>query len=91
MSFGSNFTLSTSLGLLDILGEITGGGPYDKLLPFTDMGEVHGRQCQYLNLDKLIHVKRAAGRPKDFEAIAELEVIREERERAGGAADAKPT
>jgi hypothetical protein len=26
-------------------------------------------------------VKRAAGRPKDFEVIAELEAIREERER----------
>jgi hypothetical protein len=32
-----------------------------------------------LTLDKLIEVKRAAGRPKDFEAIAELEAIREER------------
>jgi len=29
-------------------------------------------------LPKLIEVKRAAGRPKDFEAIAELEVLLEE-------------
>jgi len=28
-------------------------------------------------------VKRAAGRPKDFEVIAELEAIREEIERGG--------
>lgn len=37
-----------------------------------------------LDLDALIRAKRAAGRPKDFEAIAELEAIREEldRERA---------
>jgi len=34
-----------------------------------------------LNLDRLIEVKRAAGRPKDFEAIAELETIRDERRR----------
>jgi hypothetical protein len=27
----------------------------------------------------IIHVKRAAGRPKDFEAVAELEAILEER------------
>jgi len=33
----------------------------------------------------LIHVKRAAGRPKDLEAIAELEAIREERARSGEA------
>jgi hypothetical protein len=29
-------------------------------------------------LDTLIRVKRAAGRPKDLEAIAELEGLREE-------------
>ena len=30
-----------------------------------------------LDLETLIHVKRAAGRPKDLEAISELEAIRE--------------
>jgi hypothetical protein len=35
------------------------------------------RRC--LSLARLIHVKRAAGRPKDLEAIAELEALREER------------
>ena len=30
---GLNFTLVTSLGALDLLGEITGGGGYDDLLP----------------------------------------------------------
>lgn len=34
-----------------------------------------------LALSKLIEVKRAAGRPKDFEAIAELEVLLEELQR----------
>jgi hypothetical protein len=29
-------------------------------------------------IDKLIEVKRAAGRPRDFEAIAELELIRDQ-------------
>ena len=33
---------------------------------------------------KLIAVKRAAGRPKDFEAIAELEAILEETEPGDG-------
>jgi hypothetical protein len=81
--FGVNFTLRTSLGLIDLLGEITGGGAYDALLPFSTTGEVHGRTCRYLQLDKLIAVKRAAGRPKDFDAIAELELIREERASGG--------
>jgi len=34
-----------------------------------------------LDLDTLIWVKRSAGRPKDFEAIAELEALREESDR----------
>lgn len=33
-----------------------------------------------IDLDKLIELKRAVGRPKDFEALAELEAILEERE-----------
>lgn len=80
MRMGVNFTLTSSLGLLDLLGEITGGGAYETLLPFTTTGDAHRRQCRYLVLDKLIAAKRAAGRPKDFEAIAELELIGEERE-----------
>jgi hypothetical protein len=79
MKFGVNFTLKTSLGLIDLLGEITGGGAYDALIPFTATGDVHSRSCRYLQLEKLIAVKRAAGRPKDFEAIAELELIRDTR------------
>jgi hypothetical protein len=38
--------------------------------------------CRCLDLDALVAAKRAAGRPKDLEAIAELEVIRDEREQA---------
>lgn len=34
------------------------------------------------NIARLIAVKRAAGRPKDLEAVAELEAIEEERQRA---------
>jgi len=36
-------------------------------------------QCFCLGLERLIRVKRAAGRPKDFEVIAELETILEEK------------
>lgn len=80
LQFGSNFTLRTTLGLIDLLGEITGGGDYERLLPFTKSITVYGRACLCLDLAKLIEVKRAAGRPKDFEAIAELEGLREESE-----------
>jgi predicted nucleotidyltransferase len=80
---GLNFTLTTSLGDVDLLGEITGGGRYEDLLPHTVEVEAFGVPCRCLGLEKLIAVKRAAGRPKDLEAVAELEAIWEERRKLG--------
>lgn len=80
---GLNFTLTTHLGALDLLGEITGGGDYDELLPGSIRLRLYGVECFCLGLERLIHVKRAAGRPKDWETIAELEAILEEQRRSG--------
>jgi predicted nucleotidyltransferase len=74
---GLNFTLTTDVGDLDLLGEVVGGGTYEDLLPHTIEIEAFGVRCRYVTLDALIRLKRAAGRPKDFEAIAELELIRD--------------
>ena len=76
---GLNFTLTTALGAVDLLGEITGGGGYDDLVSETIHLQLFGVDCLCLNLERLIHVKRAAGRPKDLEAVAELEAILQER------------
>jgi hypothetical protein len=76
---GLNFTLITGLGPLDLLGEITGGGTYEQLKSQSENINVAGVKCLCLSLDALIRVKRAAGRPRDLEAIAELEKIRDER------------
>ena len=76
---GLNFTLTTTLGDIDVLGEISGGGTYEDLLPYTFVVRVFGVECRCLGLRRLIQVKRAAGRPKDFEVVAELEAILEER------------
>ncbi len=78
---GLNFTLTTSLGDIDLLGEITGGGGYADLLPHTIEVELFGRFHRCLDLPWLIRTKRAAGRPRDLEVIAELEALQEERER----------
>ena len=72
---GLNFTLTTKLGDLDLLGEVIGGKTYEDLLPHTVELEVYGIKCLCVNLEKLIHLKRAAGRPKDFHSIAMLEAI----------------
>lgn len=75
---GLNFTLATTAGAIDLLGEITGGGRYDQLLPHALEIEIFGHQTWLLDLPWLIRVKRAAGRPKDLEVIAELEALEEE-------------
>jgi hypothetical protein len=76
---GLNFTLTSKLGDVDLLGEIVGGGGYADLEPHAVELELFGVRCLCLGLDKLIDVKRAAGRPKDLEALAELVAIRESR------------
>ena len=76
---GLNFTLVTSLGDIDLLGEIPGGGSYRDLLPEAIEIRVFDIRCFCLSLRQLIRAKRAAGRPRDLEAIAELEAIEEER------------
>jgi hypothetical protein len=78
---GLNFTLITTVGDIDLLGEITGGGRFEDLERHTVVLDIFGFRCHCLDIERLIHVKRAAGRPKDFEAIAELEAILDEQGR----------
>ncbi len=68
-------------GALDLLGEITGGGNFEDLIAHTIEVQLFGYPCRCLDLPTLIRVKRAAGRPKDLESIAELEAMLEERNR----------
>ncbi len=76
---GLNFTLTTTIGDIDLLGEITGVGDYHALLPHSMEVDLFGSRCRCLDLPELIRAKRAAGRPKDLEALAELEALLAER------------
>ncbi len=78
---GLNFTLTTTLGHIDLLGEIVGGGRFEDLEPHSITVTLLGAETLLLDLPWLIHVKRAAGRPKDLEVLAELEALMEERDR----------
>jgi len=79
---GLNFTLTTALGDVDLLGEIVGGGNYEDVIEHSSKLSVFGRDVSVIDLPALIRAKRAAGRPKDLEAIAELEALLAERERS---------
>ncbi len=72
---GLNFTLSSDLGDIDLLGEVAGGGGYEALVLHSVEVEAFGVVFLCVSLPKLIELKRAAGRPKDLEAIAELETL----------------
>ena len=74
---GLNFTLTTSFGDIDLLGEVVGGGKFEDLLPHTREIVGFGSRFRLVNLDKLILLKRAAGRIKDLAVIAELQQIAE--------------
>ena len=74
---GLNFTLTTRLGDLDLLGEVTGGGSYQDLLPHSLEVQAFGVRFKCVDLVTLIKLKRAAGRPKDLESLAELQALLE--------------
>ena len=77
---GLNFTLRTDAGDFDLLGELTGVGSFAAVAQVSIDATLFGATYRFINLDALIRSKRAAGRAKDLEVVAELEAIREERE-----------
>ncbi len=75
---GLNFTFLTDWGPLDLLGEAAGYF-FEDLLPHSHAQNLDGLLVPTVDLDKLIELKRFAGRSKDNEVIAELEAIRQDK------------
>ena len=69
---GLNFTLTTSAGDLDLLGEVPGLGDYDAAVASSTEVMLFGRVVRVLDLGGLERCKRAAGRAKD---LLDLETI----------------
>lgn len=72
-----NLCLDTDIGIVDILGEVTGIGTFQEARARADLMDVGGFTLRVLDLEGLIVAKKAAGRRKDREAVIELELIRE--------------
>lgn len=73
----TNFTLSTDIGDIDLLGEVSGVGAYADAAADCVVMQLYGHNVQVLSLDALIRAKRAAGRTKDLLVLPELEALRE--------------
>lgn len=75
---GSNFTFTTSLGSVDLLGDLAGAPPYAQLRRAATVIDVRGQEVRVASLDHLIAMKEAAGRPKDKLMATEYRVLSDE-------------
>jgi hypothetical protein len=73
---GLNFTLESTAGDLDLMGEVTGIGSYAAVRRLAVAMTVYDREVLVLSLDGLERAKRAAGRLKDLADLAEIREIR---------------
>ena len=72
-----NLYLDTDDGQLDCLGEIKGIGGFEKVVEASEEIDLPFGRCRILSLDAAIEAKKAMDRPRDREAVLQLEAIRE--------------
>ncbi len=78
---GLNFSLTTDLGAIDLLGEISGLGGYESVRADSETLSLYGLEINVLSLEGLLVAKRAVARGKDKEDIVELEALLELRKK----------
>ncbi|HEX4123101.1 MAG TPA: hypothetical protein VHY37_00120 [Tepidisphaeraceae bacterium] len=83
LAFGSNFTLSTRFGSLDLIGYVEPIGTFDDLARSTTTLALGEQEVMVISLDDLIAIKRHIGRPKDKDSLHQLLAIKRAREETG--------
>ncbi|MDI6736320.1 MAG: nucleotidyltransferase [bacterium] len=83
LEMGLNFTFTTDIGDIDILGEIKGIGTYDEVIKHSEVIQIYDMPCNVLTIEGLIKSKKTVGRPKDEAVIKEMEAILEIRQQQG--------
>lgn len=73
----ANFSLSTTIGDIDLRAEVSGVGDYTVAKERSKEFEIYGRVVKVLDLDALIESKVTTNRSKDHLALPELLAIRE--------------
>ena len=74
---GTNFTLETTLGDIDMLGEVKGVGIYHDAVNESVVVDVDGYKVNVLSIDGLIRAKTEAGREKDVPGLKELYALKQ--------------
>jgi hypothetical protein len=75
-----NLYLDTDIGQLDCMSLIDGLGDFGAAKRASEIHEVEKMQLSVLSLDALIRAKQAMDRPRDTEALLQLEAIRKLKE-----------
>lgn len=78
LASGDSFTFTTDAGPLDILGTPAGTEGYDDLARTAVREELELGQVLVADIDSLMRMKRAAGRPKDLVELEILGALRDE-------------
>ena len=71
-----NLYLDTKIGQLDCLSFIDDLGDYEQVKRVSTLVEVEDIKMYVLSLDALVKTKRAMNRPRDKEAVMQLEAIK---------------
>ena len=71
-----NLYLDTDIGQLDCLSFIDGLGDYSQVERESELIEVEKMKVRVLSLDALIKAKKSMNRPRDKEAVLQLEAIK---------------
>jgi hypothetical protein len=79
-----NLYLKTDLGILDCLSEVLGLGNFAAVKKQSVIINMDFGKCRVLGLEALINAKRAMNRPRDREAIIQLEAIQTQRKTRHG-------
>ncbi len=71
-----NLYLDTDLGQLDCLSFVDGIGDFEKVAKFSQIIEVEKLKFRVMTIDALIEAKKVMNRPRDAEAIIQLEAAK---------------
>jgi len=83
LALGCNFTFSTSLGDLDLLGEVEPIGLFEQVMQNAVQLKVGEADTWIIGLDDLIKIKEHIGRPKDRLSLMYLLAIKKLRDETG--------
>ncbi|MFH1223208.1 MAG: nucleotidyltransferase [Pseudomonadota bacterium] len=71
-----NLYIETNLGVLDIIGDVSGVGSFEDVKKNAVEIKLYGHKCRVISVDDLIKSKETLKRPKDLIVAAELKSIK---------------